>query len=727
MRLCRQLLHKRSCATLPSARAAKGALALPAALDRLVEQGRLKPDPEQRALCEQLETLRQQIHAHRLATERYAEELQRWRTVCERLAAEAAAEEERRAAAPAWRQVLHRFRTALGIREPPAASSDGAGAPNPAAVPTPDLRPSAGSSPNGAAAPAADAVADSKGGVSPAAQDEPPYRRLRMAQARAHEDSGDHPPTGEPPPAAAPEEPRMQQHQGERLSPQELRHPFWRTGIGAAEAAAQVATDSGKAGSAGAAALAALPPNAPAPPRRPAAPRGLFIHGSVGSGKTLLMDLFVEALLADARVGRHRGVSGGGAGAAPYRCPVTLRRVHHNAFMIECHRRLHAHTDALAAEMRAASAGRPRRWGGASAGEASACDADDAFSPTARAQQQAPGWREAWVGGSGLGIRSVVEQLVQRMVAEGGRSRAEESISLARAMGRISADIVAGGVGVMSPAVGAHAARAAGGGEGAGKPSEAGGVVGEAVGGSAHVSGGGEAPLAPVLLDDTGRPVSVGVLCYDEVQMMDVADATVLRGVLGALLDAGWLLVATCNRTPDQFAASVMHRQHPQARFSEAMRAHCDTRVLGTGQNDYRTGLDAAHEPSFFFRGEGAGQASCPTLRLDRCFDRLTDGAAAEEAAPIGAGRELRLLAGGGVARASFHRLCDAALGAGDYVALAQRYHTLCVDALPQMSLQQRDQVRRELRVSCVHEIDWPTGPPQRRSALWWVLCRGTL
>jgi hypothetical protein len=217
--------------------------------------------------------------------------------------------------------------------------------------------------------------------------------------------------------------------------------------------------------------------------------------------------------------------------------------------------------------------------------------------------------------------------------------------------------------------------------------------AGEAVAGSAHVSYDGEAPLAPVLLDDRGRPVSVGVLCYDEVQMMDVADATVLRGVLCALLDAGWLLVATCNRTPDQFAASAMHRQHPQARFSEAMRAHCDTRVLGTGQADYRTGLEAAAEPSFFFRDETCGLDSCPFARLDRCFDRLTDGAAAEEAAPIGAGRELRLLAGGGVARASFHRLCDAALGAGDYVALAQRYHTLCVDALPQMSLQQRDQV----------------------------------
>ena len=46
--------------------------------------------------------------------------------------------------------------------------------------------------------------------------------------------------------------------------------------------------------------------------------------------------------------------------------------------------------------------------------------------------------------------------------------------------------------------------------------------------------------------------------------MMDVADAAVLRGVLTALLGAGWVIVATCNRTPDQLGESVLHKEHPQ-------------------------------------------------------------------------------------------------------------------------------------------------------------------
>lgn len=48
-----------------------------------------------------------------------------------------------------------------------------------------------------------------------------------------------------------------------------------------------------------------------------------------------------------------------------------------------------------------------------------------------------------------------------------------------------------------------------------------------------------------------------------------------------------------------------------------------------------------------------------------------------------------------GVAWFTFEALCGRPLGAADYLALAQRYHTLLLSGVPAMSLQKRDQARR--------------------------------
>ena len=77
--------------------------------------------------------------------------------------------------------------------------------------------------------------------------------------------------------------------------------------VAEADAALRVARD----------ALAALPPA----PVVPEPPRGVYLHGDVGVGKTLLMDLFFDTL--DESVVRHR------------------RRVHFNAAMLELHQRMH--------------------------------------------------------------------------------------------------------------------------------------------------------------------------------------------------------------------------------------------------------------------------------------------------------------------------------------------------------------------------------------------------
>ncbi|HEY0435032.1 MAG TPA: cell division protein ZapE, partial [Phenylobacterium sp.] len=59
-------------------------------------------------------------------------------------------------------------------------------------------------------------------------------------------------------------------------------------------------------------------------------------------------------------------------------------------------------------------------------------------------------------------------------------------------------------------------------------------------------------------------------------------------------------------------------------------------------------------------------------------------------------GRKIHLPhASGGLVRASFASLCSVALGPNDYVALAERFHTVFLEAVPRLTANRREEARR--------------------------------
>ena len=460
------------------------------------------------------------------------------------------------------------------------------------------------------------------------------------------------------------------------LDPEHLQHPFWRTGLGS-RALSQVGVmpsgGSGGAGDArgagtssgfvGAAIAAELPKGAPPPPERPQQPRGLFMYGTVGSGKTMLMDWFAEVVATGSSGGGGGGGGGGGSRGGGGGGGLAVRRVHYNAFMIECHARLHLHTLAHAAASRAADGGMAGGGGGGSG------------------------------GGGGGGRWSVMGELVRYLVGE--EKRPEHAPSLSEALSSISDSIVtsipAASVG-SAPGAGAATATTAGELPIVSASASTASISSTATASASAATSPAEpdAPSPPQLLDPAGAPISTGVLCFDEVQVMDVADAAIFTGVLERLFDAGWVLVATCNRSLGDFAQSHAHREHPQARFTREMRSRCE--LVEHDGADYRRQLAAAPQPTFFTPLDESSAAA-----LDERFEQLTSGEAVSTEAPISFGRTLRLLAcnARGVARCDFEKLCGGSFGAADYIALAQRYHTLVLTGLPRLSLRERDKARR--------------------------------
>jgi cell division protein ZapE len=81
---------------------------------------------------------------------------------------------------------------------------------------------------------------------------------------------------------------------------------------------------------------------------------------------------------------------------------------------------------------------------------------------------------------------------------------------------------------------------------------------------------------------------------------------------------------------------------------------------------------------------------------MDEAWETVTRGAQAQPDALTVKGRQVPVpLAAGDAARFSFADLCDAPLGARDYLAIASRYSTVFIDRIPVLDQTRRNPAKR--------------------------------
>jgi cell division protein ZapE len=162
----------------------------------------------------------------------------------------------------------------------------------------------------------------------------------------------------------------------------------------------------------------------------------------------------------------------------------------------------------------------------------------------------------------------------------------------------------------------------------------------------------------------------------------------ILGRLFQALFDRGVVVVTTSNTAPDDLFKGQPGRD-AFLPFIALIKQRLELLVMN-GERDYRRermrGLRTWRVP--------ADEMS--RLELDKAFRRLTGGSAIRPVTLTVMGRELVVpQASDGVARFDFDRLCNTALGAGDYLAIATHFHTVIVDGIPRMSPDNYDQARR--------------------------------
>jgi cell division protein ZapE len=166
------------------------------------------------------------------------------------------------------------------------------------------------------------------------------------------------------------------------------------------------------------------------------------------------------------------------------------------------------------------------------------------------------------------------------------------------------------------------------------------------------------------------------LLCLDEFQVSDITNAMLLGRLFEKLFAGGVVLVATSNTAPDDLYRDGLNRQLFLP-FIELLKTEVEIVPLD-GSTDYRRLKFEGEEIYRFGSGPDVDAA------MDRLWLKLTGGLPGKPETLRSLGRDIAVPAAAmGAARFSFKALCEAPLGARDYLRLAHAYDTLMIDNIP--------------------------------------------
>ena len=188
------------------------------------------------------------------------------------------------------------------------------------------------------------------------------------------------------------------------------------------------------------------------------------------------------------------------------------------------------------------------------------------------------------------------------------------------------------------------------------------------------------------------------LLCFDEFQVTDIADAMILKRLfLLLLLDWNVVVVATSNRPPDALYEGGINRSLFLP-FIEILKHTSDIISMEDSRKDYRLETRAGGQSYFWSNKDVHGDNNINNnmqAQLEEIFGGTASGTEAE-IIPVLFGRTVQ------VARLNdrcawfdFSELCYQPLGAADYISLCCRFPVLIMDCVPQLDAKHLNEARQ--------------------------------
>lgn len=190
----------------------------------------------------------------------------------------------------------------------------------------------------------------------------------------------------------------------------------------------------------------------------------------------------------------------------------------------------------------------------------------------------------------------------------------------------------------------------------------------------------------PLVADDIAAQ---GILlCLDEFQVTDIADAMILGRLFTALLESGVVVVATSNTVPDDLYRDGLNRSLFLP-FIDMIKSRMDL-LHFDGERDYR--LNRLEQVDYYHIPLGEKSET----EMQNVWDRLAGACPTERRVLEVKGRKLVIpKAAHSAAWFTFAGLCEAPLGPADYLAIAKNFHAVFLSNIPVLGPGQRNETKR--------------------------------